>query len=142
MPHPLFIFSQSDYLIKIADINSQTEWLTVQIQISWLLRSQLIWIHTVCKCMIYPGSAGQGLIMRRSSKQIFKMAAKAAILYFLAIFDLQVALIVPNKFAVNWPFSLGEKSGHGGHVLYFIKMIFTIYNLQAPPLLPTKFQID
>ena len=34
----------------------------MQIQISWLLRSQLIWIYTVCKNRVYPGSAGQGLI--------------------------------------------------------------------------------
>ena len=33
----------------------------MQIQISWLLRSQLIWIYTVCKGRVYPGSAGQGL---------------------------------------------------------------------------------
>ena len=33
----------------------------MQIQISWLLRSQLIWICTVCKGRVYPGSAGQGL---------------------------------------------------------------------------------
>ena len=26
-------------------------------------RSQLIWIYTVCKCRVYPGSAGQGLNM-------------------------------------------------------------------------------
>ena len=30
----------------------------MQIQISWLLQ---IWIYTVCKCRIYPDSAGQGL---------------------------------------------------------------------------------
>ena len=33
----------------------------MQIQISWLLRSQLIWIYTVCKGSIDLGSAGQGL---------------------------------------------------------------------------------
>ena len=52
------IFSQSDYLVQIVDINSHSEWQTVQIQISWLLRSQLIWIYTVCKGSVYPGSAG------------------------------------------------------------------------------------
>ena len=36
MPCPFLIFSQSDYLIQIVDINSYTEWQTVQIQISWL----------------------------------------------------------------------------------------------------------
>ena len=38
MPRPLLIFSQSDYLIQIVDTNSNTEWQTVHIQISWLLQ--------------------------------------------------------------------------------------------------------
>ena len=58
MPHLLLIFSQPDYLIRIVAINSHTLWQTVQIQISWLL----IWIYTICKGRVYPGSAGQGLI--------------------------------------------------------------------------------
>ena len=33
MPHPLLIFSQSDYLIQVVDKKSHTEWQTVQIQI-------------------------------------------------------------------------------------------------------------
>ena len=60
MSRPFQIFRQSDYLIQIIDINSHTELQTMQIQISWLLRS-LIWIYTVCKGRVYPGSAGQGL---------------------------------------------------------------------------------
>ena len=54
---PFLIVSQSDYLIQIIDINLHTEWQTVQIQI----RNQLIWVCTVCKDRVYPGSAGQGL---------------------------------------------------------------------------------
>ena len=73
MTHPLLTVSQLDSLIQIVDINSHTEWTTVQIQISWLLvnranpdelaffRNQLIWIYTVCKGRAYPGSAGLGL---------------------------------------------------------------------------------
>ena len=61
MSQPFQIFSQSDYYIQIGDINSHTEWQTVLIQISWLLRSQLIWICTVFKGKVYRGSAGQGL---------------------------------------------------------------------------------
>ena len=38
MPCPLLIFSQSDYLIQVVDINSNTEWQTEQVQISWLLK--------------------------------------------------------------------------------------------------------
>ena len=33
------------------------------------------------------------------------MSAMSAILDFLGIFDPQVALILPSKFPVNWPFS-------------------------------------
>ena len=47
MPRPLLIFSQSDYLIQVVDINSHTQWQTVQIQIVGFF--QLIWIYTVCK---------------------------------------------------------------------------------------------
>ena len=32
---------------------THTKWQTMQIQISWLLRSQLIWIYTVCKGSIH-----------------------------------------------------------------------------------------
>ena len=39
MPCPLQIFSQSEYLIQIVDINPHTEWQTVQIQISCLQSS-------------------------------------------------------------------------------------------------------
>ena len=33
LPCPFLVVSQSDYLIQIVDINSHTEWQTVQIQI-------------------------------------------------------------------------------------------------------------
>ena len=58
----LLLSSQSDYIIKVANTNSLTEWQTMQVQISWLLKKPLIWINTVCKGRAYPGSAGQGLI--------------------------------------------------------------------------------
>ena len=35
---PLLIFIQSDYLIQVVYTHSNTEWQTVQIQISWLLQ--------------------------------------------------------------------------------------------------------
>ena len=38
MSKPLIILSQSESLIQIVDINSDTKWQTVQIQISWLLQ--------------------------------------------------------------------------------------------------------
>ena len=36
--HPFLIVSQSDCLIQVVDINSHTEWQTVQIQFIWLLQ--------------------------------------------------------------------------------------------------------
>ena len=46
----------------------------MQIQISWLLRSQLIWIYTVCKSRAYhPGSAGLGLIWLMISETIIQI---------------------------------------------------------------------
>ena len=74
MPCPLLIFTQSDSLIQIVDINSYTEWQTVQIQ---------IWIYTVFKDRVHPVSAGQGLtnVKRDVKYQImiicFDFAARA-----------------------------------------------------------------
>ena len=45
MPRPFLIFSQSDYLIQIVDINSRIEWQTVQIKISWLLQPADLDLH-------------------------------------------------------------------------------------------------
>ena len=88
MPHPLPIFSQSDYLIQVVDINSHTEWQTVQIQISWLLRSQLIWISIVCKGRVYPGSAGQGL-----NWMVLKVNKCIWYFFFLAFFTRETTIV-------------------------------------------------
>ena len=34
-------------------------------------RSELIWIYTVCKDRVYPGSAGQGLILKVQAKPLY-----------------------------------------------------------------------
>ena len=83
-PQPLLILSQSDSLIQIADINSHTEWQTVQIQISWLLRSQLIWIYTVCKDRVFPGSAER---VKREIRKLFcgYLLLSGAILHIPAV---------------------------------------------------------
>ena len=62
MPHPLLISSQSDYLIRVFDRNSQIYWQTAQIQISWLLEKPTdLNLH----CLLRLGmscSAREGLI--------------------------------------------------------------------------------
>ena len=66
----------------------------------------------------------------------------------LAIFDLQVTLMVPSKFGVNW-LSVQEKKqkidfqdgGHGGHLGFLIGTILAIFDLQVTLMLPTKYQV-
>ena len=67
----------------------------------------------------------------------------------LAIFDLQVTLMVPSKFGVNWPFGSGEEAKNrfsrwrpGGHLGFPIGMILAIFDLQVTPMLPTKYQVN
>ena len=59
MPHPFQIFSQSDDLIQIVDINSYTEWQTVQI----LQKATDLALHCLQR-QDKSGSAGLGLIFR------------------------------------------------------------------------------
>ena len=65
----------------------------------------------------------------------------------LAIFDLQVTLMVPSKFGVNWPFDSGKKKRKidfqdGGHLGFPIGTILAIFDLQVTPMLPTKYQVN
>ena len=67
----------------------------------------------------------------------------------LAIFDLQVTLMVPSKFGVNW-LSVQEKKrkidfqdgSHGGHLGFPIGTILAIFDLQVTLMLPTKYQVN
>ena len=66
----------------------------------------------------------------------------------LATFDLQVTLMLPSKFGVNWPFGSGEEAknnfqdgGHGGHLGFPIGMILAIFDLQVTLMLPSKFGV-
>ena len=66
----------------------------------------------------------------------------------LAIFDLQVAPMLPSKFSVNWSFGSGEakidfQDGcHGGHLGFPIGTILAIFDLQITPMLPSKFGVN
>ena len=71
----------------------------------------------------------------------------------LAIFDLQVTLMLPSKIfkiGVNWPdFGSGEEAknrfsngGHGGHLGFPIGTILAIFDLQVTLMLPTKYQVN
>ena len=64
----------------------------------------------------------------------------------LAIYDLQVILMLPSKFGVNWPFSSGEEEKidfqdgrHGGHLGFPIGKILATFDLQVTLMLPSKF---
>ena len=78
------------------------------------------------------------------------MVAMAAILdldqTLLVIFDLQVALIIPTKFQVNWPFGQEkiiktdfQDGSHGSQFGFQIRTILAIFYLQVAPIFPTKF---
>ena len=67
----------------------------------------------------------------------------------LAIFDLQVTLMLPTKFGVNWPFGSGEEEkidfqdgSHGGHLGVLIGTILATFDLRVTLMLPTKFRVN
>ena len=73
----------------------------------------------------------------------------------LAIFDLQVTLMLPSKFGVNWPFDSGEEAiqekkrkidfqdgCHGGHLGFLIGTILAIFDLQVTLMHPSKFGVN
>ena len=65
----------------------------------------------------------------------------------LAIFDLQVTLMVPSKFVESISLSVQEKKRKidfqdGGHLGFPIGTILAIFDLQVTPLLPTKYQVN
>ena len=71
MPLPLLIFCQSDYLIRITAIIHILNGKQCRSRSVGFFRSQLIWIYTVCKDRVYPGSAGQGLRWSMSRKNVY-----------------------------------------------------------------------
>ena len=70
----------------------------------------------------------------------------------LAIFDLQVTLMLPTKFGPleSIGLSVQEKErkidfqdgGHGGHLGFPIGTILAIFNLQVTLMLPSKFGVN
>ena len=67
----------------------------------------------------------------------------------LAIFDLQVTLIVSSKFGVYWPLGSGEEAKNRFSMWrpwrpswIPIGTILAIFDLQVTPMLPTKDQIN
>ena len=72
LPHPHLIFSQSYYLIQVVDtLHNDKQCRSRSVS---FFRSQLIWIYTVCKSGIYPGSAGPGLIYCRKKSFLYSFS--------------------------------------------------------------------
>ena len=95
-----------------------------------------------------------GLSVREKRKIDFQDGGHGGHLGFpigmiLAIFDLQVTLMLPSKFGVNW-LSVQEKKrkidfqdgGHGGHLGFPIGTILAIFDLQVTLMLPSKFGVN
>ena len=67
----------------------------------------------------------------------------------LATFDLQVTLMLPSKFGINWLSAQENKQkidfqdgGHGGHLGFPIGTILAIFDLQVTLMLPSKFGVS
>ena len=75
----------------------------------------------------------------------------------LAIFDLQVTLMLPTKLGINSPFSSGEEAknrflrwrqwrpsymSNGSHLGFPIGTILAIFDLQVTPMPPSKFGVN
>ena len=64
----------------------------------------------------------------------------------LAIFALQVTLMLPSKFGVNWPFGSGEEAknrfSRWRPSWISVGTILAIFDLQVTPMLPTKYQVN
>ena len=116
MSHPLIIISQSDSLIKIVDINSDTKWQTVQVQISWLLQKPTdLDLHCLQRQDI-SGSAGQGLMYFNS----WGWSGGAKVLCILHHWGVQLIL------ACSWarPAILVVGKGRGGMFLFLLFLHF------------------
>ena len=143
MSRPFLIFSQSDYVIRIVAINSHTQWQIVQIQISWLLqnfRSQLIRIHTVCKGMVHPGSAGQGLrgldMLVRFSVILYKGDNLFALLFNYSTHQVPSEKGSSNKFGNTqniWPKHQKYKCRYSGN---------TTITKHSPPVAPKEGEMS
>ena len=93
MPRPLQTVSQSDYSIQVVDTNKHTEWQTVQIQISWLLKKQTdLDLH----CLQRLVSAGPGLTLL--AIQVSLVTLETISLYFFLFSTAPDKLhIIPRK---------------------------------------------
>ena len=67
----------------------------------------------------------------------------------LAIFDLQVTLMLPSKFRVKWPFSSGEEAKNrfkmaamAAILVFRVGTILPIFDLQVTLMLPTKYRVN
>ena len=93
MQRPLLIFSRSDYLIQIIDINSHTEGQTVQILISWLLQKPTdLDLH----CLQRQGISGFSRTMVKRAIISCKWPASVAQSYVRPTGDQEVAGLVPT----------------------------------------------
>ena len=111
----------------------------------------LFFIYKLPRCFL-PSFESIGLpVQKKKRKRDFEDGHYGGNLGFpigmiWAIFDLQVNLMIPTKFQVNWPFGSGEKAkidfqdGRHGGIEFPKGKIFAIFDLQVTLMLPTKFQ--
>ena len=105
----------------------------------------------VTKCFL-PSFESTGLSVQEKKRKIdFQDGSHGGHLRFpigtiLAIFDLQVTLMVPSKYGFKIGLSVQGKKRKidfqdGGHLGFPIGTILAIFDLQVTPMLPSKFGV-
>ena len=82
---------------------------------------------------------GSTIALREHSSGKLKTYTEGTI---LAVFDLQVTLILPTSLPVNWPLHSEvqnfQDADHGCNLGFSIRMILATFDLQVTPILPLK----
>ena len=100
-------------------------------------------IYRSSQCFLPSFRANWRLVQGEKQKTDFKDSHHGSHL------DLQVTLMLPTKFRVNWPFGSGEEGKNRfsrwppwWHLGFMIRQILAIFDLQVIPMLPTKFRVN
>ena len=126
----------------------QPSWISDRIGFSYFFICKLPWYFL-------PSFKAFGrLVQKKKLKMDFQDGHYAGHLRFsirmvLAIFDLQVTLILPTKVLVSWPFGSGEEAKnsfsicqHSGYLGFSIGTILAIFDRQVTLILPTKYRVN
>ena len=139
MTHPLLIVSQSDSLYQIVDINSHTEWQTVQIQISWLQKPTDLDLHCLQRQGIFGLSKTRVKCLNMleqyslSSKGLDKGVLQINMFFLFLSKNMLCYSEVPQKDSINeypqYIFLWRNKKILSGCLSYLNSVLYIIYSI-------------